>query len=194
HADCTIMPRSAGSHQAGNSSRNTSPTRIPRERPTQLTSSEGVKRVWIWSLLVTGCTWVLRPKRRKAPEKITRSWSLWNGLRPGSSLLSGLPRRSWLSRVCQFTGLSSSRERPLASTLMNHPASEPTSGAGVTVGRVDNSFDCSPSAIVGGGKWPTGLLGSCKCQLAGYSLQSSPSSSASWLRPDGTDGAADSHC
>jgi hypothetical protein len=31
----------------------------------------------MWSLLDTGWTWVLRPRRRKAPEKMMRSWSLW---------------------------------------------------------------------------------------------------------------------
>ena len=46
-ADWTIMPRSAGLHHSGMSSRNTSPTRIPSERPTQLTSSEWVRRVWM---------------------------------------------------------------------------------------------------------------------------------------------------
>src|SRR5690606_19700701 len=66
------------------------------------TSREWVRRVWMWSLLVTGCTWVLRPRRRKAPEKITRSWSLWKGERPSSSVpCTGLPRRSRLSRECQ---------------------------------------------------------------------------------------------
>src|SRR5690606_28437383 len=79
--------------------------RMANERPTQLTSSEWVRRVWMWSLLDTGCTWVLRPKRRKAPEKITRSWSLWNGERPSSSVpCTGLPRRSRLSRECQSKG------------------------------------------------------------------------------------------
>lgn len=80
------------------------PTAVPSDRPTDATSMLCVRRVCTWSFGDSGCTWVLCASRRNAAEKVMRSISCWNGLRPFCGTASGLRRRSEDNRRCHSIG------------------------------------------------------------------------------------------